>query len=317
MAARYPVAEPDGSGLLPVGDGNAVFWETSGNPRGGPALLLHGGPGSGSSPAMGGLLDPSAYRIVRHDQRNCGRSTPHAGQPETSLAANTTDHLLADLERLRVHLDVDRWLLVGFSWGCTLALAYAQRHPDRVRGLVLVGVTTTRRSEIDWLYRGVAPLFPAEWTRFRDHVPLGERDGDLVEAYHRLLEDPDPEVRAAAAREWTAWDLALASVDPDVETPPGWEDPAFQLGRARITTHYFRHAAWLGEGALLRGASRLAGIPGVLVNGRLDVQSPLATAWELSRSWPDADLVVVPGAGHSVRDPGMVGAVVAATDRFR
>jgi proline iminopeptidase len=302
--------------LLDVGDGNRVHWEVSGNPAGQPAVLLHGGPGSGSSPGARRFFDPRAYRIVQFDQRGCGRSTPHASEPHTDLSVNTTEHLLGDLERLRSHLGIDRWLVFGVSWGCTLALAHAERHPDRVRALLLAGVTMTRRSEIDWLYRQVAPLLPEAWARFSDGVPASVRDGDLVEAYHRLLHSPDPLEREKAARDWHDWEAASLSVDPAATLPPGWADPDFRLARARIVTHYFRHAAWLDEGALLRGASALAAIPGVMVQGRLDLQGPLTTAWELARAWPRADLVIVDGAGHSARDAGMTEAIVAATDRF-
>ncbi len=291
-----------------------MAWEVAGSPDGAPAVVLHGGPGSGSTLALRRFLDPSAYRIVCYDQRGCGRSTPHAGDPTTDLASNTTAHLVDDLERLREHLGIGRWLVLGFSWGSTLALAYAQRHPGRVAAVVLGGVTMTRRSEIAWLYRGVAPLFPEEWQRFVQGVPEPERDGDLVEAYHRLLHAPDPDVRARAAHDWTAWEWALSSEEP---LPARWRDPRFQLGRARIVTHYFRHAAWLEEGALLRGAAALAGIPAVLVHGRFDLGSPLATAWELHRAWPGSELVVVPGAGHAAGQPAMAAAIVAATDRFR
>ena len=279
-------------------------------------MLLHGGPGSGAAPGARRLFDPRAYRIVQFDQRGCGRSTPHASAPEADLSSNTTEHLLGDLERLREHLAVERWLVFGVSWGCTLALAYAERHRDRVRALVLAGVTMTRRSEIAWLYRQIAPLFPEEWERFAGGVPEAERGGDLVEAYSRLLHSPDAAVRERAARDWHDWEAASLSRDPDARPPAEWGDPDFRLARARIVTHYFRHAAWLEEGALLRGAPALANIPGVMIQGRLDLQGPLATAWELARVWPNGELVVVPNAGHSARDPGMTNAIVAATDRF-
>lgn len=316
MATLYPEIEPNDHGWLDVGDGNRTYWEVCGNPAGEPAVVLHGGPGSGCTVGQRRYFDPDAYRIVLLDQRGAGRSTPHASDPSTDLATNTTDHLLADLELLRRRLGIERWLVFGTSWGSTLALAYAERQPHRVTALVLVGVTTTRRSEIDWLYRGVAPLFPEQWARFRAGVPAADRDGDLVEAYHRLLEDPDAAVRAAAAKEWSAWEWALTSADPDATPGSRWSQPAFQLGRARIVTHYFRHNAWLEDGILLRGAGALAGIPGVMVQGRLDLQAPLVTAWELAQTWPDGELVIVSGAGHAATDLGMSEAVVAATDRF-
>jgi proline iminopeptidase len=262
------------------------------------------------------FFDPNAYRVVLFDQRNCGRSAPHAGRPTIDLSANTTEHLLADMELLREERGIERWLVFGVSWGVTLGLAYAERHPDRVTGMVLVGVTTGRRVETDWLYRRIAPLFPEEWARFRGAVADVTDDEDVIAAYHRLLYDPDPAVRTRAAAAWTDWDVATASVDATTERPARWRDPAFQLARARICAHYFHHDSWLEDGALLRDASRLAGIPGIIINGRLDLQAPLVTAWELSRAWPGSELVVVEGAGHATSDPGMDEAIVAATDRL-
>ena len=314
---RYPEIEPYDHGALDVGDGNRLYWELCGARQGKPAVVLHGGPGSGCTPSARRLLDPAAYRIVLFDQRGAGRSTPHASDPETDLAVNTTGHLLADLERLREHLGIDRWLLLGGSWGSTLALAYAERHPDRVSQIVLASVTTTRRTEIDWLYHGLRRLFPAEWERLRSGVPGHEPDGDLVEAYARLLEHRDPAVRARAAWDWCAWEDAVVAVSSRAPRNPRYEDPRFRMAFARIVTHYFRHGAWLDEGILLRDAGKLAGIPGVLVHGRLDLAAPLVTAWELARAWPDSELVVVDEAGHDAGHPGMLERVVAATDRFR
>jgi len=293
-----------------------VYWEVCGNPNGKPAVVLHGGPGSGCSTGVRRSFDPQAYRIVLFDQRGCGRSTPHASDLRTDLSVNTTAHLLADMEHLRQYLDIDQWLLCGGSWGSTLGLVYAERNPQRVTEIVLVGVTTTRKSEIDWLYRGVAPLFPAQWARFRAGVPPAERDGDLVAAYHRLLQDPNPAMHMQAAQDWCAWESALVSVDPEATPDPRRLQPAFQLAFARIVTHYFHHNAWLEEGMLLRQTSALAHIPGILVHGRLDLGSPLVTAWELAQAWPKSELVIVRGAGHSSTDPGMSEALIAATDRF-
>jgi proline iminopeptidase len=316
MRELHPAVEAYDHGLLDVGDGNRVYWEVAGNPEGKPALVLHGGPGSGSSTLSRRFFDPRAYRVVLFDQRGCGRSTPHASDPRTDLSANTTEHLLGDIEHLRRHLRIDRWLIFGGSWGSTLGLAYAERNPQRVSEIVLVGVTMTRRSEIDWLYRGVAPLFPEQWRRFRAGVPESEREGDLVEAYHRLLQDPDPALRAKAAKDWHDWEAALLSADPKARPPSQWSRPDFRMARARIVTHYFRHGAWLEEGALLRNAGALAGIRGVLVQGRLDLAAPLVTAWELDQAWPEGELVIVRGAGHSPADPGMGEAILTATDRF-
>lgn len=312
MPRLYPEIEPYDCGRLEVGEGNLVYWEVCGDPAGKPAVFLHGGPGSGCTAGARRLFDPAAYRIVLLDQRAAGRSTPHASDPSTELTANTTWHLLADLECLRAYLAIDRWLLLGVSWGATLALAYAERHPDRVSEVILGGVTTTRRSEIDWLYRGLGRLFPAEWERFRSGAPAAEGEGDLVEAYARLLEDPDLGVRAKAARDWCAWEEAVGSAGSN----PRYEDPGFRMAFSRIVTHYFRHGAWLDEGALLSGAGVLAGIPGVLVPGRLDLAAPSITAWELARAWPGSELVLAAGAGHDAGHPEMVVELVAATDRF-
>ncbi|MGD2048388.1 MAG: prolyl aminopeptidase [Chloroflexota bacterium] len=316
MSVLYPPIEPYEHGLLNVGDDNLIYWEACGNPSGKPAVVLHGGPGSGCSADMRRYFDPSAYRIVLFDQRNCGRSRPHASEWHADLSANTTEHLLADMERLRQHLGIDRWLLFGGSWGCTLGIAYAERYPHRVSEIVLGGVTMTRRSEIDWLYRGVAPLFPEQWARFRAGVPPGERDGNLVEAYHRLLQNPDPAVHTKAAKDWCDWEASLLSVDPKAKPDPRRTEPTFQLAFARIVTHYFRHNAWLEDGILLREVSALAGIPGIMVHGRLDLGAPLVTAWELAQAWPDSELVIVDNAGHATTEPGIGEALIAATDGF-
>jgi proline iminopeptidase len=244
-------------------------------------------------------FDPSRYRSVLFDQRGCGRSLPHASDPTTDMSCNTTEHLLADMERLREHLGVERWLLHGGSWGSTLLLAYAERYPHRVSEIVIASVTMTRRSETDWLYRGVARFFPEEWHRFRAGVPEAERDGDLVAAYARLMENSDPHVRAHAANAWCAWEDAVVSLEPNAK-PKLYSDrpPAALLALVRICTHYFSNAAWLEEGVLLHNAGRLAGIPGALIHGRQDLSSPVDTAWELAHAWPDAELVVLNDSGH-------------------
>ncbi|GGR37854.1 prolyl aminopeptidase [Streptomyces netropsis] len=316
MERLYPPTEPYDHGMLDVGDGNHVYWEVCGNPSGKPALVVHGGPGSGCSPAARRYFDPDRYRVVLFDQRGCGRSTPHASDPAADMRHNTTEHLLRDMERLREHLGVDRWLLFGGSWGSTLLLAYAERHPHRVSEIVVTGVTTTRRTEIDWLYRGVARFFPEPWERFRAGLPAADRDGDLVAGYARLMEDPDPEVRARAAHDWCAWEDAVLSLEPNgAPAPYSGRPPAGRLAFVRIAAHYFAHGAWLEEGALLRDAGRLAGIPGVLIHGRLDLSGPLGTAWELSRAWPDARLVVVGDSGHLGSDT-MREEARGALDRF-
>jgi proline iminopeptidase len=287
--------------MLEVGDGNLVYWEICGNPGGKPAVVLHGGPGSGCSPQFRRFFDPSAYRVVLFDQRNCGRSRPHASQPDTDLGANNTANLIADIERLRQHLNIERWLVLGGSWGSTLALAYAEAHPQQVTAMILFGVTTGQHKEFDWAFRGgLALVFPEQWERLRNAVPVGERDGDIVEAYHRLLNSPDPAVRRRAADAWCLWESATPGWPPTTGLAERFTDPAHAMAFARIVTHYVRHNAWLEDGILIRGADSLAEIPGILVNGRFDFQAPLAGAWELKRVWPRAELVIVDGAGHAV-----------------
>lgn len=316
MADLFPPIEPYDSGQLDVGDGHRVHWEACGNPTGKPALVLHGGPGSGCTPGARRYFDPRVYRIVLFDQRGAGRSTPHASAAGIDLSTNTTAHLLADIERLRVHLGIERWLVFGGSWGSTLALAYAERHPQRVTGMVLVSIATTTRSEIDWITRGVGMFFPEAWERFRSGVPESDRGDRLVDAYHRLLMHPDPAVHDKAARDWCDWEMALVAVHPSHTPSPRYENPAFRLGFARLVTHYWRHDAWLEDGALLLDAANLAGIPGILIHGRLDLGGPLVTPWKLSQAWPGSELVIVGEAGHDARDPGMAESIVAATNRF-
>ncbi len=317
MRGPYPKIEPYERGMLDVGDGNRVFWETCGDPHGKPALVVHGGPGSGCSTWHRRLFDPAAYRVALFDQRGCGRSTPHASEPDIDLTANTTAHLIADMERLRQRLDVERWLVLGGSWGSTLALAYAEAHPDRVTEIVLWGVTTGRRAEADWLFRGgVAPLFPEQWERLQDAVPAAERRGDIVDAFSRMLHDPDPKVRGRAALAWCRWESATPEWPPTPGLDERYADPDFALAFARLVTHYVRHDLFLEDGSLLRDADALADIPGILVNGRFDLQAPIGNAWALRRVWPRAELVVVGDAGHAGDHPGLTHALISATERF-
>lgn len=316
MAGLYPEIEPYDSGLLEVGDGHRIYWETCGNPDGKPALVLHGGPGSGCTPGARRHFDPARYRIVLFDQRGSGRSIPHASEPGIDLSANTTEHLIADIERLRRHLGIARWVVRGGSWGSTLALAYAERHPACVTEMVLNSVATTTRREIDWITRGVGAFFPEAWARFRDGVPAADRDGNLADAYHRLLMHPDPAVHAKAARDWCGWETAIESIQPGHPPNPRYESPEFRLGFARLVTHYWRNAAWLEEDILLREVGRLARIPGILIHGRLDLGTPLATPWHLSQRWPGSELVIVEEAAHDSGHPDMSACIVAATDRF-
>jgi proline iminopeptidase len=315
----YPPIEPYDHGMLDVGDGNLVYWEVCGNPEGKPALVVHGGPGSGCSVGVRKTFNPERYRVVLFDQRNCGRSRPHASDPATDLTANTTHHLIADMELLREHLGIDKWLLYGGSWGSTLILAYAEAHPERVSEIVIPAVTTTRRFEIDWLYRGVGRFFPEEWERFRQGVPEADRDGDtfaLLTAYSRLLSDPDPGVRAKAARDWVTWEDAVISLETNGK-PNAYSDRPDDavMAMTRICSHYFSNGAWLEEGVLLREAGRLAGIPGVLIHGRLDLGGPPDTAWHLAQAWPDARLIVVDDSGHTGSET-MRKEIFAALDAF-
>jgi proline iminopeptidase len=297
--------------MMATPDGHEIFWEVVGNPAGKPAVVLHGGPGSGCAPWWADHFDLARYRVVMFDQRGCGRSRPY------TLTNNTTQHLLADIERLREHLEVDRWLVLGGSWGSELALAYGERHPDRVTELVVWGVPTAGRADFDWLFRGgLGRFLPEQWERLLDALPGTDRDGDPVEAYHRLLFDPDPEVRRRAALAWCTWESASPDWPPTDGLDSRFEDPAFALAFARLVTHYAHHDAWLEDGALLRDAGALAGIPGVIVNGRFDLQAPLGGAWALHRVWPGSELVVVDDAGHAYDHPGITDALVVATDRF-
>jgi proline iminopeptidase len=313
----YPEVEPHDSGMLDVGDGDLVYWETCGEPRGKPAVVLHGGPGSGCSPWYRRFFDPTAYRLVLFDQRNCGRSTPHASKPGIDLSRNVTSNLVADIERLRGLLGIERWLVFGGSWGSTLALAYAEEHPDRVSELVLWGVTTGRHEEFDWVARGgLARLFPEQWERLREALPAEDRH-DVLAGYHRLLHDPDPAVCQAAAEAWCLWESATPAWPPRNGLSERFADPEYALAFARIVVHYFGANAWLEDGALLRGAGALEEIPGILVNGRFDFQAPIGNAWALRRVWPGAELVIVDDAGHAPFDTSLAPALVRATDRFR
>ena len=243
--------------MLEVGDGNLIHWESCGNPEGKPALVLPGGPGSGCTPSLRRYFDPTAYRIILFDQRGCGRSRPHASDPEVSLATNTTQQLIRDIERLREHVRVEQWLVFGMSWGSTLGLAYAEAFPNRVTSLVLASVVTTTRREVDWITREVGRYFPEQWQRFVQGVPPADRQGDLVAAYYRLLESREPAVREKAARDWCQWEDSHVAVRPEHQPNPRYQDPVFRMAFARLVTHYFGHAAWLGETELLDGAIRL------------------------------------------------------------
>lgn len=316
MAPFYPPIDPYETGYLEVGDGHRLYWEACGNPSGKPALVLHGGPGSGCSAGNRRSFNPNAYRIVLFDQRGCGRSTPHASSAIVDLSTNTTEHLLSDIERLRRHLGIDQWLVFGGSWGSTLALAYAERHPERVSELILAAVTTTTRWEVDWITEGVGQFFPEALDKFRAGVPEVSRGERLVDAYHDLLMSPDPEIHEKAARDWCDWEAAILDSFPGYVRSARWDSAEFRLAFARIVTHYFRNSAWMEDGALLVGAHRVAKIPGVMIHGRLDLTCPLITPWSLAKVWPSCELFILDSAGHDGGGPGMTETLVEATNRF-
>ncbi|MFF3179217.1 prolyl aminopeptidase [Rhodococcus pyridinivorans] len=303
--------------MLDVGDGQQLYWEVSGNPQGKPVVFLHGGPGGGTAPQHRRFFDPDAYRIVLFDQRGCGRSQPHVADG-ADLSVNTTDHLVADIERLRTFLGVDRWMVFGGSWGSTLALAYAQRHPERVTELVLRGIFLLRRSEIDWYYNGGAgQLFPEAWEGFRAPLDAAEPGEHPVDVYHRLLHSADPDVALDAAIAWSTWEGATSSLLPNPDRVAETAEPRFALAFARIENHYFHHRGFFDEGALLRDAHLLRDIPGVIVQGRYDVVCPARSAHDLHEAWPSSRLHIVDDAGHAATEPGIVHRLVEATDMFR
>ncbi len=306
----YPAIEPFEVGRLDVGDGHQVYFERCGNPAGMPAVFLHGGPGAGCSPAQRRLFDPARFCVTLFDQRGCGRSTPHA-----ALEANTTWDLVADIERLREQAGHERWLVFGGSWGSTLALAYAETHPERVSGLIVRGVFTATRSEIDWYYQGGAAwLFPDLWERFLAPIPEAER-GDLVAAYNRRLTGADDAARLEAAKAWSLWEAGTITLLPNALAAQFGED-RYALAFARIENHYFSHDSWLADDQLIRDAHRLADIPGVIVQGRYDVATPAKSAWRLSKAWPKARFELISDAGHAFDEPGILDALIRATDGF-
>lgn len=307
----YPPIEPAQSGYLEVGDGHELWYEVSGNPDGKPVVFLHGGPGGGCTPKMRQFFDSRAYRIVLFDQRGAGKSRPHA-----SLEANTTWHLVADIERLREHLRIERWQVFGGSWGSTLALAYAQAHPERVTELVLRGIFLLRKKEIDWFYQqGASELFPDLWQDFIAPIPEDERH-DLLHAYHKRLTADDERTRITAAKAWSVWEGSTSTLLPSAEVRKTFEEDRIALAMARIECHYFVHGGFMEDGRLLADVGRIRHIPAVIVQGRYDVVCPAVSAFELSRAWPEADLRIVPDAGHAAFEPGNVHELVSATDRF-
>jgi proline iminopeptidase len=311
MKELYPPIEPYATQRLSVSGGHQLYLEQVGNPEGIPILFLHGGPGAGCEPYHRRFFDPQAYRVVLFDQRGSGRSTPHAG-----LQENTTWDLVADIECLRQHLGIERWLLFGGSWGSTLALAYAERHPEQVIGLVLRGIFLCRDEEIAWFYQsGASKVFPDYWHDFTTPIPLAER-GDMLNAYHRRLTGENEILRMAAAKAWSVWEGRTASLQPNSAVVDFFSNPHTALSLARIECHYFVNRAFLRPNQLLEEASRLAGIPGVIVQGRYDLICPMTSAWELHRAWEESELMVIPDAGHSAAEPGIRSALIETTDRF-
>ena len=308
----YPPLEPFMQGRLAVSGGHGIYFEQCGNADGIPALTVHGGPGGGSNPTMRRCHDPSRYRIILFDQRGCGRS-----QPNASLDANTTWDLVADMERLRVHLGIERWQLFGGSWGSTLALAYAQTHPERVTALILRGIFLLRRSELVWFYQqGASWLFPEAFEAYEAQIPPAER-GDMIAAYYKRLTHSDRQVQLAAARAWSVWEASTLSLIEDPERIKQFANEAYALAFARIECHYFVNRGFFArDGQLLERAERIGAIPGVIVHGRYDVCTPVRNAWDLKRAWPIADLRIVPDAGHALIEPGIVHELVGATRRF-
>ncbi len=311
MRQAYPPLEPYNSGMLNVGNGHEIYWELCGNPAGKPAVFLHGGPGAGCSVDHRRLFDPDRYRVLLFDQRGCGRSTPHA-----SLESNTTWHLVDDIESLRMKFEVERWLVLGGSWGSALALAYAETHPDRVSELILRGIFTLRRSELLWYYQdGASWLFPDKWQEFLEPVPEEER-GDLISAYQTLLTSPDMATQVRAAKAWSQWEAETIRILPDEMLAERQASDEFALALARIENHYFMHRGFLRDAQLLRDAQKLRNIPGVIIQGRYDIATPTRTAWDLHRAWPEAELHVVDGAGHAFDEPGIMDVTIQATDKF-
>jgi proline iminopeptidase len=313
MARRefYPEIEPFATGHLPVGGPHRLYYEQCGNPQGAPVVFLHGGPGAGSSTIHRRFFDPAHYRIVIFDQRGAGRS-----QPLGEIADNTTPHLVADLERLRGHLGIERWTVFGGSWGSTLAIAYAEHHAERCVALVLRGIFLCRRSEIHWFLYGMRAFAPEIWREFTNHLPAEER-GDLLKNYYRRLIDPDPRVHMPAARKWSVYEGTCCTLLPSPETVESFAQDTVALGLARMEAHYFMNDIFLPENSLLQNIGKIRHLPAVIVQGRYDLVCPIETADELGRAWPEAEYVVVPDAGHSAMEPGIRSALIEATDKFR
>jgi proline iminopeptidase len=311
LRTLYPEIEPFDSGMLDVGDGHTIYWERSGTRGAKPAVFLHGGPGGGFAPRHRRLFDPKLYDVLLFDQRGCGKSTPHA-----ELEANTTWHLVADMERLREMAGFDKWLVFGGSWGSTLALAYAETHPDRVSELVVRGIYMLTKAELHWYYQfGVSEMFPDKWERFVAPIPEDER-GDMMAAYRRRLVGSDRKAQVEAARAWSLWEGETITLLPEPETSSKFGEDDFAIAFARIENHFFVHDGWVEEGQLIRDAHKLHGIPGVIVHGRYDMPCPVRNAWALHKAWPQAEFHLIEGAGHAFSEPGILDQLMRATDKF-
>ncbi len=308
----YPTITPFETGYLQVSDLHSIYFEVSGNPRGVPVIVCHGGPGGGTTPSMRRYFDPARYRIILFDQRGCGRSTPHA-----SLVDNTTWHLVSDMEVLRTHLDIEKWVVFGGSWGSTLALAYGQTHPERVSAFVLRGIFTLRKAELEWFYQGGADwVWPDAWLDYQAVIPPEER-GCMISAYHRRLTGDDKAEQLKAARAWSKWEGGTISLHPAPEREESFTAETFALAFARIECHYFFNAGFFDEdGQILRDVEKVRHIPATIVQGRYDMVTPMRTAWELAQAWPDADFVIVDDAGHAASEPGIIDALIRATDHY-
>ncbi|MCK0195998.1 prolyl aminopeptidase [Ancylobacter sp. 6x-1] len=311
LRTLYPDIEPYESGWLDVGDGHHIYYERCGTPSAKPAVFLHGGPGAGCSVSHRSLFDPARYDVLLFDQRGSGRSRPYA-----DLTANTTWDLVADIERLRTKIGVERWLVFGGSWGSTLALAYSETHPERVSELILRGVYTVTKAELAWYYQfGVSEMFPDKWERFLAPIPEAERE-DLIAAYRRRLTGEDTVAQLEAAKAWTIWEGETITLLPNEAISTHHSDAHYALAFARIENHFFVHGCWLKERQLLDNAGRLAGIPGVIVQGRYDMPCPARYAWELHKAWPGSELHLIEGAGHAYSEPGILDRLIRATDQF-